>query len=80
KKTTRKKKAGPVESALPPIASHLQVVIDRFVVQPGDESNRSRMADSVQTAFFEGHGDCSLEVMNEKSGGVFRQFSNRFEA
>jgi len=54
------------------------VIIDRVAVQP-DEDTQSRMADSVQTAFFEGHGDCVVKVYNDDK--IFVQtFSNRFEA
>jgi excinuclease ABC subunit A len=37
------------------------------------------MADSVQTAFYEGHGDCLINVyLNEQT--TTQTFSNRFEA
>ena len=54
------------------------IVIDRATVL-NDEDNLSRIADSVQTAFFEGHGECIVkmyvgtEVQEE-------HFSNLFEA
>lgn len=48
-------------------------VIDRVRVD-NDEESMSRMADSVQTAFFEGKGDCILE-----ENGVYHAFSDRFE-
>jgi excinuclease ABC subunit A len=37
------------------------VIIDRVTIQP-DEDTQSRMADSVQTAFFEGHGECVIKI------------------
>lgn len=37
------------------------IVIDRFAVNPDDEDVASRIADSVQTAFYEGDGDLFLE-------------------
>jgi excinuclease ABC subunit A len=40
------------------------VVIDRVVVQR-DEDTQSRMADSVQTAFFEGHGECVVKIIEQ---------------
>lgn len=54
------------------------IVIDRVVVNH-DEDTQSRMADSVQTAFFEGHGECVVKITGEpeKQEAVF---SNRFEA
>jgi excinuclease ABC subunit A len=54
------------------------VVIDRVVVKP-DEDTQSRIADSVQTAFFEGHGDCIIKIDAENAKTSHR-FSNRFEA
>lgn len=44
-----------------------KLIIDRFVVDPGDEENNNRIADSVQTAFYEGKGECVVEVGSEKS-------------
>ncbi len=59
-------------------SSSCNIVIDRAIVL-NDEDNQSRIADSVQTAFFEGHGECIVkmfvgpEVQEE-------HFSNLFEA
>ncbi len=54
------------------------LLIDRLTVQhQGDELNR--LADSIETAFFEGHDRCSLIVWD--SDGTHRHdFSKRFEA
>ncbi|HEU4716656.1 MAG TPA: excinuclease ABC subunit UvrA [Bacteroidia bacterium] len=41
------------------------IVIDRIAVNPQDEDGRSRIADSVQTAFYEGEGDCVVEIAEE---------------
>ena len=54
------------------------IVIDRISVD-SDEDTQSRIADSVQTAFFEGHGECVIKVFLE-SEIVNRSFSNMFEA
>ena len=54
------------------------IVIDRFAVD-ADEDAQSRMADSVQTAFFEGNGECVVKVF-EAEKIVSRSFSNLFEA
>lgn len=54
------------------------IVIDRVTVD-FDEDAQSRMADSTQTAFFEGHGECVIKVF-ESDKIVGRSFSNRFEA
>ncbi|MFV0266612.1 MAG: excinuclease ABC subunit UvrA [Draconibacterium sp.] len=54
------------------------LVIDRLSVQR-DEDTQSRMADSIQTAFFEGRGECTVKAF--LPGEVeSAQFSNRFEA
>jgi len=55
------------------------LVVDRVTVRHEDEDLISRIADSVQTAFYEGEGDCICEV--ESDGKTSRHiFSNRFEA
>jgi len=55
-----------------------ELLIDRFVVNPEDEDNRNRIADSVQTAFFEGEGTCLVNIQTE-DGSKQHTFSNRFE-
>lgn len=52
------------------------LLIDRFSVNKNDEDNATRMADSVQTAFYEGGGYCTVEIVDQE----LRSFSNRFEA
>ncbi|WP_347841514.1 excinuclease ABC subunit UvrA [uncultured Draconibacterium sp.] len=54
------------------------LVIDRIAVKH-DEDTQSRLADSVQTAFFEGHGECTVKIYL-KEGVETKIFSNRFEA
>lgn len=53
----------------------IQLVIDRFSYEE-DENFLQRLADSVQMAFYEGHGYCSLK--NSDTGDV-KEFSNKFE-
>jgi excinuclease ABC subunit A len=53
----------------------IRILIDRFVVKNEDEENTKRMADSVQTAFYESEGEAIVEIM----GGETRNFNNRFE-
>ena len=48
------------------------IVIDRIII--GKEIDESRIADSIQTAFFEGHGECTLFI-----DGELALFSNRYE-
>lgn len=52
------------------------VLIDRAVVRHEDEDNQYRLADSVQTAFYEGHGTCVVDL--GENGKL--TFSDRFEA
>lgn len=53
----------------------IRVLIDRFVVTPDDIENIKRIADSVQTAFYESEGECIVEV----EGQPVQHFNNRFE-
>lgn len=55
--------------------SDIEILIDRAATQPTDEDLTFRLSDSVQTAFFEGHGDCHIYV----EGGERLHFSDRFE-
>ncbi len=56
----------------------INVLIDRIPVSD-DEDFASRVADSVQTAFFEGKGECLTRVEHANQLES-RKFSNRFEA
>ena len=56
-------------------AGDISILVDRFVADADDEENVKRIADSVQTAFFEGDGE--LSVVSDKESIVF---NNRFEA
>ncbi|HPG32753.1 MAG TPA: excinuclease ABC subunit UvrA [Lentimicrobium sp.] len=55
------------------------LVIDRVSIRPDDEDLHSRLADSVQTAFYEGEGECICDI---ESDTLTKRhfFSNRFEA
>jgi len=53
----------------------LYLLIDRIVVNQHNEEHQFRMADSVQTAFFEGEGVCLIDV----DGKERKTFSDRFE-
>ncbi len=52
-----------------------QILIDRAVVKKEDENTQYRLSDSVQTAFFEGEGICTVEI----AGGERSSFSDKFE-
>lgn len=56
----------------------INLVIDRLAAGT-DEDTLSRLADSVQTAFYEGKGECIIKVFTKDSVQPF-SFSNRFEA
>ena len=56
-------------------SNKLQLVIDRIVVKH-EEDFYNRLADSIQTAFFEGKGVCSIENLSDKK---VSSFSNKFE-
>lgn len=69
------------EKKLTNATSDFAIFIDRFIADKEDEENENRIADSVQTAFFEGNGECFIEVLNEtKTEKTERySFSNKFE-
>jgi excinuclease ABC subunit A len=54
----------------------IHLVVDRAVVRPGDEENEHRLQDSIQTAFFEGRGECWIDFANGESPLIF---NNLFE-
>ncbi len=55
------------------------LLVDRLAVAyEGDEL--SRLAESVETAFFEGHDECALLVWKDSGEVVRHTFSKRFEA
>lgn len=56
-------------------SSSIHIVIDRVAVNPDDEDLRQRLSDSVQSAFYEGHGNCVVMDANQKEYA----FSDRFE-
>lgn len=57
----------------PLAAGNLSIVVDRIKVNE-EEDTLSRIADSVQTAFFEGKGECFITTDNGR-----RDFCDRFE-
>ncbi len=63
-----------------PKSKKIFLLIDRFSVIPDDEDNTNRIADSLQTAFYEGHGECILHVMNEDGSFKAAVFNSKFEA
>lgn len=57
----------------------IELVIDRLKLTDKNADLKSRIADSLQIAFFEGHGSCSVQV-ESGNGQKNYSFSNRFEA
>lgn len=62
---------------MPDAKSNIYLLIDRIVAKASfDEDDLHRIADSVQTAFYESEGECLLET----DGAAVHSFNNRFEA
>ncbi len=55
-----------------------KIMIDRASVQAKDEDLQFRIADSVQTAFFEGQGTCLVDIVH-RDGTERHHFSDKFE-
>lgn len=53
----------------------IYILIDRATIKHDDEDNVFRLSDSVQTAYFEGHGECLVELVGKEK----RTFTDRFE-
>ncbi len=53
----------------------VEILIDRLSVNAEDEDAVFRLGDSVQTAFYEGHGSCHIHYRGEK----VVKYSDRFE-
>jgi excinuclease ABC subunit A len=65
------------DSQVPDAKAKIFLLIDRIVAKASfDEDDIHRIADSVQTAFYESEGECLLEV----EGMKIHTFNNRFEA
>lgn len=45
---------------------NFNIVIDRIAIKKDDEDNDNRISDSVQTAFYEGNGECMVEIIEEE--------------
>ncbi|PZD79295.1 excinuclease ABC subunit UvrA [Mesonia sp. K7] len=57
------------------LVGEIFLVVDR-IVKKDDEDFFHRLADSVQTAFYEGKGDLLLENLNDNT---IKEYNNRFE-
>jgi excinuclease ABC subunit A len=62
------------------IDGETEILIDRTSVNPEDEDTTYRLSDSIQTAFFEGEGDCFVYSENPETKAFSRMgYSDRFE-
>ena len=69
----------PVAEAKTPFSMTLSLLIDRFAIGQIDEDFHARVSDSVQTAFYEGHGECVLQMVSDDGKISNEVFNNRFE-
>lgn len=59
------------------LTDNTYLIIDRLIFKNNqDEALATRLADSAQTAFFEGQGTCIVHIINQEK----KIFSDRFEA
>src|SRR4051812_1024552 len=66
-----------LDGTVKPGKAKANLLIDRIVVKDQfDEDDLHRLADSIQTAFYESEGECLVEVDGKKT----HTFNNRFEA
>ncbi|HOI88471.1 MAG TPA: excinuclease ABC subunit A, partial [Lentimicrobium sp.] len=68
-----------VLSNTPDSSLEFSLVVDRVSIHKEDDDLKQRLADSVQTAYYEGNGECICEL---DLNGIIRKevFSSRFEA
>lgn len=60
-------------------AGEIFLLVDRIMVRHDDDDLSARVAESVQTAFFEGRGTCIVHSQHDDHAHL-QTFSNRFEA
>ncbi len=59
---------------------NIRILIDRLVAKAvWEEDELHRVADSIQTAFYESNGSCSLGIQHQE-GLQWEHFNNKFEA
>ena len=57
---------------------NIELLVDRLTVSD-DKTLKSRLADSAETAFFEGHDTCIIRIYAAE-GTVVKEYSKKFEA
>ncbi|MCB0527169.1 MAG: excinuclease ABC subunit UvrA [Saprospiraceae bacterium] len=55
----------------------LRILIDRFSLSGMEENDWMRLADSINTAFYESEGECWIQIVDSKAATA--KFNNRFE-
>lgn len=58
---------------------NLYLLIDRMSI-PNDKAGRSRVTDSIETAFYEGQNSCFIRMFDEQGDSELKPFSKQFEA
>lgn len=59
-------------------SEHIELLIDRLEVSD-DKTLKSRLADSAETAFYEGHDTCIIRIY-QPDKTIVKEYSKRFEA
>ena len=67
------------------LGDNVMLVVDRIELRHSDDEQSARIAESVQSAFFEGRGTCCVSCQTttsklETGNWELKTFSNRFEA
>lgn len=57
----------------------IELMVDRMIWEGINQDDQHRLADSAQTAFWEGQGDLYLEIVDDKGEVIREHFNNRFE-
>ncbi|GAB1403163.1 MAG: excinuclease ABC subunit UvrA [Lentimicrobiaceae bacterium] len=64
----------------PAFSNDIKLLVDRITIRKDDEDLKQRVADSVQTAFYEGEGECYCRYSTPEGDIKTEVFSNQFEA
>jgi len=62
-----------------PDFNNTYLIIDRLKLKENDTDNDSRIVDSIQTALFEGYGNCIIETYDKHKQPHWYHFNNKFE-
>ncbi len=76
---SEKKSAKATKTAKPMWQHDAYLLLDRLVVRDFDEDDIHRLADSVQTAFYESDGDCFVEWHVAEEAPHLHHYNARFE-